>query len=183
MNCTMLMHSVKGLTATMNSSFFPLNVDLLKVRQVFQNVTIFMNMQEVEDFFKVTTRTQTGFFCDIIFPSPISRVVSVGLLYFLLENLLFTSGRCVYIFWLISSLYGSMTSLQLRRETRRPSAARCKLWKSHLSCRWTFEYISAHVGTYAAISKHFEKKREREACAPNPTLNTNICHQNETRAC
>lgn len=51
MNCTMLMHSVKALTATTNSSFFPLNVDLLKVRQVFQNVTIFMNIQEVKDFF------------------------------------------------------------------------------------------------------------------------------------
>lgn len=110
-------------------------------------------------FLKWQKEHKQGFFCDIIFPSLISGEVSMGLQYFLLENLLFTPGRCVYIFWAISSLYGSMTSLQLRRETRRPSAARCKLWKSHLSCRWTFEYISVHVGTYAAISKHLKKKR------------------------
>lgn len=157
MSCTVLMHSVKALTATVNSSFFSTECRSSKGQTSFSKSL--WTCRKLKIFFKVTTRTQTGFFVhNIIFPSLISGVV-MGLQNFLLENLLFTPARCVYVFWATSSLYGSMTSLQLRRETRRPSAARCKLWKSHLSCRWTFEYISVHVGTSAAISKHFKKKR------------------------
>lgn len=160
MNCTVLMHSVKALTATMNSSFFPTECRSSKGQTRFsKRYDLYEHAGSWRFFLKWQQEHKQGFFfCDIIFPSLISGVVSMGLQYFLLENLLFTPGRCVYIFWAISSLYGSMTSLQLRRETRRPSAARCKLWKSHLSCRWTFEYISVHVGTYAAISKHLKKR-------------------------
>lgn len=151
MNCTVLMHSVKALTATMNSSFFPTECRSSKGQTRFsKRYNLYEHAGSWRFFLKWQKEHKQGFFCDIIFPSLISGEVSMGLQYFLLENLLFTPGRCVYIFWAISSLYGSMTSLQLRRETRRPSAARCKLWKSHLSC--------VHVGTYAAISKHLKKR-------------------------